>query len=225
MGLRTGQQYIDGLRDGREVWYHGERVDDVTTFPEFAASVRIGETSKQALHANIGVSMPTAQLTNVLPYRDDVAANESSRYDLVPSVTYTRAMNRWEVGAHGAYTLRTIKDQQQAQNEWSNRVDVSGWLKTSVSRNTHALFGVSYSTWASDSPRDQSSEDMISGLTREDVLAMQGNELDLTFGVSHSFSGSHHVGLNYEAAIRQDSDKNTQEEEGNYNLIWRYDFR
>ncbi len=39
MALRTGRQFIEGLRDGREVWYHGERVSDVTTFPEFATSI------------------------------------------------------------------------------------------------------------------------------------------------------------------------------------------
>lgn len=40
MAVRTGQAYIDGLRDGREVWYNGERVDDVTTFTEFAGSIK-----------------------------------------------------------------------------------------------------------------------------------------------------------------------------------------
>ena len=40
MSVRTGKQFIDGLRDGREVWYGGRRIDDVTTFPPFAAAVR-----------------------------------------------------------------------------------------------------------------------------------------------------------------------------------------
>ncbi len=31
--LRTGEQYRDGLRDGREVWIDGERVKDVTRHP------------------------------------------------------------------------------------------------------------------------------------------------------------------------------------------------
>ena len=39
MAVRTGKQYIDGLRDQREVWYAGQRVDDVTTFPEFRATI------------------------------------------------------------------------------------------------------------------------------------------------------------------------------------------
>ena len=33
MGIKTGEQYLAGLRDGREVWMHGKRVEDVTTEP------------------------------------------------------------------------------------------------------------------------------------------------------------------------------------------------
>jgi 4-hydroxyphenylacetate 3-monooxygenase oxygenase component len=40
MSVRTGKQFIEGLRDGREVWYDGRRVADVTTFPPFAAAIR-----------------------------------------------------------------------------------------------------------------------------------------------------------------------------------------
>jgi 4-hydroxyphenylacetate 3-monooxygenase len=40
MAVRNGQQFLAGLRDGREVWYDGKRVDDVTTFPEFQAAIR-----------------------------------------------------------------------------------------------------------------------------------------------------------------------------------------
>jgi len=41
MGARTGQQYIEGLRDQeREVWLRGERVKDVTTHPGLASGVQ-----------------------------------------------------------------------------------------------------------------------------------------------------------------------------------------
>ncbi|MFT5390715.1 MAG: 4-hydroxyphenylacetate 3-monooxygenase [Gammaproteobacteria bacterium] len=40
MGARTGKQYVDGLRDTREVWVNGERVPDVTTHPRFAGSLQ-----------------------------------------------------------------------------------------------------------------------------------------------------------------------------------------
>ena len=32
-GIRTGKEYLEGLRDERDVWIHGERVRDVTTHP------------------------------------------------------------------------------------------------------------------------------------------------------------------------------------------------
>ena len=33
--IRTGQQYLDSLRDDREIWIDGERVRDVTLDPRF----------------------------------------------------------------------------------------------------------------------------------------------------------------------------------------------
>ena len=36
MGIRTGAQFLAGLRDGREIWLEGERVVDVTTHPKLA---------------------------------------------------------------------------------------------------------------------------------------------------------------------------------------------
>ena len=34
MAVRSGSQFLDGLRDDREVWLEGERVEDVTTHPK-----------------------------------------------------------------------------------------------------------------------------------------------------------------------------------------------
>jgi anthranilate 3-monooxygenase (FAD)/4-hydroxyphenylacetate 3-monooxygenase len=40
MGIRTGKQFIDGLKNRpRDVWVRGERVDDVTTHPAFKGAV------------------------------------------------------------------------------------------------------------------------------------------------------------------------------------------
>ena len=36
MAVRTGAQFLEGLRDGREIWLEGERVEDVTTHPKLA---------------------------------------------------------------------------------------------------------------------------------------------------------------------------------------------
>ncbi|MEU8523889.1 4-hydroxyphenylacetate 3-hydroxylase N-terminal domain-containing protein [Streptomyces sp. NBC_01216] len=35
---RSGQEYLEALRDGREIWLDGERIKDVTTHPAFGAT-------------------------------------------------------------------------------------------------------------------------------------------------------------------------------------------
>jgi aromatic ring hydroxylase len=39
-GIRTGRDYIESIRDGREVWISGERVEDVPSHPAFAGAVQ-----------------------------------------------------------------------------------------------------------------------------------------------------------------------------------------
>ena len=39
--IRTGEQYRESIRDGREVWINGERVADVTTHPAFRPLVDV----------------------------------------------------------------------------------------------------------------------------------------------------------------------------------------
>ena len=40
MAIRSGVDYVAALRDGRSVWHAGRRIDDVTTHPGFAGTVR-----------------------------------------------------------------------------------------------------------------------------------------------------------------------------------------
>src|SRR5688572_5675475 len=46
----TGDEYLESLRDGREIWIYGERVKDVTTHPAFRNSVRMVARMYDALH-------------------------------------------------------------------------------------------------------------------------------------------------------------------------------
>jgi 4-hydroxyphenylacetate 3-monooxygenase len=46
----TGQEYLDSLKDGREVYIYGERVEDVTTHPAFRNSARTMAKLYDALH-------------------------------------------------------------------------------------------------------------------------------------------------------------------------------
>src|SRR5277367_3955007 len=47
----TGDEYVESLRDGREVYLYGDRVKDVTTHPAFRNSVRMTARLYDALHA------------------------------------------------------------------------------------------------------------------------------------------------------------------------------
>ncbi len=46
----TGQEYIESLRDSREIWIYGERVADITAHPAFRNSVRMIARLYDALH-------------------------------------------------------------------------------------------------------------------------------------------------------------------------------
>src|SRR5260370_40471772 len=46
----TGDEYIESIRDGREVYLYGDRVKDVTTHPAFRNSVRMTARLYNALH-------------------------------------------------------------------------------------------------------------------------------------------------------------------------------
>jgi 4-hydroxyphenylacetate 3-monooxygenase oxygenase component len=39
MGIRTGNEFVQSLRDGRTVYVNGERIEDVTTYPPFTGVV------------------------------------------------------------------------------------------------------------------------------------------------------------------------------------------
>lgn len=46
----TGEEYIESLRDGREVFIYGDKVTDVTTHPAFRNSVRVTARLYDSLH-------------------------------------------------------------------------------------------------------------------------------------------------------------------------------
>ena len=46
----SGQEFLDSLRDDREVWIYGERVTDVTRHPAFRNSARMLARMYDALH-------------------------------------------------------------------------------------------------------------------------------------------------------------------------------
>ncbi|HEX5107776.1 MAG TPA: 4-hydroxyphenylacetate 3-hydroxylase N-terminal domain-containing protein [Vicinamibacterales bacterium] len=58
----TGEEYLESLRDGREIWIYGERVKDVTTHPAFRNTARMIARLYDALHDPVHkdvLTMPT----------------------------------------------------------------------------------------------------------------------------------------------------------------------
>lgn len=76
MALRTAQQYLDSLRDGRAVYYRGERVPDVTAHPELGIGVR---------HAAIEYASAQDPAHRELLTYEDARGGRSSRYFKLPT--------------------------------------------------------------------------------------------------------------------------------------------
>jgi 4-hydroxyphenylacetate 3-monooxygenase len=62
--IRTGTQYRDSIRDGRQIWVNGERVRDVTTHPMFKPLVDI--------RARIYDMQHEPEHASVMSYRDEL---------------------------------------------------------------------------------------------------------------------------------------------------------
>ena len=74
MALRNVQQYVESLRDGRTVFFRGERVPDVTTHPVISVAVE---------HAAIDYAWPRTRATASCASCSD-GDGEYSRYYQIP---------------------------------------------------------------------------------------------------------------------------------------------
>ncbi|WP_461418638.1 4-hydroxyphenylacetate 3-hydroxylase N-terminal domain-containing protein, partial [Gordonia sp. GN26] len=87
----TGDEYIESIRDGREIYLHGERVEDITTHPAFRNPIRMTARLYDSMHdpatrakvtvptdtGNGGVTMPffkaSKSSADLLAERDAIA--------------------------------------------------------------------------------------------------------------------------------------------------------
>jgi 4-hydroxyphenylacetate 3-monooxygenase len=77
----TGDEYLESLRDGREIWLYGERVADVTTHPGFRNTARMIARLYDALHD---------------PKHKDVLTTETDTGSGGYTQRYFRAPKSWE---------------------------------------------------------------------------------------------------------------------------------
>lgn len=79
MALRTVDQYKASLRDGRVVYFRGQRVEDVTTHPVIGVAVDHAAIDYKIAH--------DPQYRELAVYRDATAGQEYSRYFKIPMHT------------------------------------------------------------------------------------------------------------------------------------------
>ena len=74
--MRNAQQYIESLRDGRQVYIHGERVEDITTHPSLRKAID---------HGAIDYELDKRpELRDLLVTRSTTTGNEIRRYFELP---------------------------------------------------------------------------------------------------------------------------------------------
>ncbi len=77
--IRTGDEYRESIRDGREVWINGERVKDVTTHPMFKPAVDIRARIYDLAHE--------AATQDIMTYVDPETGERNA---IGPKLPYTR---------------------------------------------------------------------------------------------------------------------------------------
>ncbi|MEM1299785.1 MAG: 4-hydroxyphenylacetate 3-monooxygenase, oxygenase component [Pseudomonadota bacterium] len=98
-GIRTGAEYLSGLRDDREVWVHGQRVPDVTQEPGIARGARTLADFLDRQH------MPAHRDT--VTYRDEDGDTCAKSFQIPKSVDDIKARGRafyeWATWSNGMF--------------------------------------------------------------------------------------------------------------------------
>jgi len=87
--VQTSEEYLESLRDGREVWIYGERVDDVTTHPSFRNAAQSLAVLYDTMHApetfdvmnaptDTGSNGTTHPFFKIARTRDDLRASRAA---------------------------------------------------------------------------------------------------------------------------------------------------
>ena len=98
-GIRTGEQYLEGLRDAREVWMGGERLSDVTTAPGIARGAQTLAAFLDRQH--------DPKYSDTVTYLDDDGDRCAMAFKTPKSVADIRARGKafyeWATWSHGMF--------------------------------------------------------------------------------------------------------------------------
>ena len=96
---QTGQQFLDSLNDGREVWIYGEKVRDVTAHPAFRNAARSLSALYDAMHD------PAMQQRLLVPTDtgNGGVTHAAFRTEALARTEAHRAINRLRIDSHNLW--------------------------------------------------------------------------------------------------------------------------
>ena len=146
----TGDEYLESLRDGREVYVYGERVKDVTTHPAFRNSARSIARLYDALHDDRNRDVLTTET-------DTGSGGRTHKFFRFPRSAEDCVGDLGAIAAVGAAELRVARAAAPITRRRSWRRSAQTPTSTSPTRRTQALVPRSTGDGALLEPRDHPS--------------------------------------------------------------------
>lgn len=135
--MLTGESYLESLRDGREVWYDGERVADVTSHPAFANAARTNAGLYDALHD----PATSDDLTRVDRFGNLTHSFYAPSYSSAELIESRKAIATWQAMTHGwmsrtpDYKAAFLAQLAEGQAFYGDRAEAAlGWYQKSASQ-------------------------------------------------------------------------------------------
>jgi 4-hydroxybutyryl-CoA dehydratase/vinylacetyl-CoA-Delta-isomerase len=109
--LRSPEEYLEGLRDGREVYYQGQRVDDVVDHPELGIAARHGSLDfalgEDPAHRELAVTDGFSTFFHVPRNAEDLR-RRSSLIELSTTLGATLVVLLKEIGTDALFALQRV---------------------------------------------------------------------------------------------------------------------
>lgn len=132
MGLRTPQQYVDSLKDGRTVFYRGEQVPDVTAHPIIKKAVHHAsidfEMAEDPAYRDLAVVAEGAEQYSryyKIPASTDDLLKRSQLIEAATALGKTLVVLVKEIGTDALFALHRVSRQvdQQYETDYLRRVE------------------------------------------------------------------------------------------------------
>jgi aromatic ring hydroxylase len=107
--VRTAGEYLEGLRDGREVYYRGERVEDVVAHPELGIAARHGSLDFAFAEENEGLAVTGGHSTYFhVPRCAEDLRRRSALIEQATAFASTLVVLVKEIGTDALFALQRV---------------------------------------------------------------------------------------------------------------------